>query len=99
MEKFDVCINKNINAQPLQNTTFRQKEIFELLKKYIFKVDILEKVVNSEDILSNIQVFDFNFVDKKNLGIDKTYEKSHLIVQVYKDKHKNFVLIYLPKIQ
>ena len=50
-------------------------------------------------ILSNIQVFNSYFVNNiKDPYIEKTNEKSCLIIYIYNNKKKNFVLIYLPKI-
>lgn len=48
MDKFDIFINKNANAQPTQYITFRQKKIAKLLKK------IISKVVTIVDILNNV---------------------------------------------
>lgn len=73
MVKCDVCTDKDINVQPFQNTKFRQNFFFKLLKKDIFKVDNLKKVVNSKDIPGNTQVFDSSLVNKKNSGTDKAY--------------------------
>lgn len=53
IEKLDVCTNKDIDIQPPQNTVSKQKEIFKLLEKDVFKVHTLDKIVKSEDILSN----------------------------------------------
>lgn len=71
MDKFDIFIYKNAVAQSAEYTVSRQKEITELLEKDIFKVVI------TKDISSNVQIFNFRFVNKiKNLGTDKIYKKN-----------------------
>lgn len=50
-------------------------------------------------VLNNIQVFNSYFINKiKDLCIDKSDEKSCLIVYIYNDEKKNFMLMYLSKI-
>lgn len=68
---FDVFINKNI-------------KIAKLFKKNISNIVItkkfatFDKTIIFEEILSNIQVFNTNFVDEKNQNNHKTYEKRYL---------------------
>ena len=94
MDRFDVFINKNADAQPAQYTASRQTEVNGLLEKGVFKA------VNSKDVPSNVQIFNSGFVDKiKNLGTNKAYEKSKLVIQAYNDQVKDLVLIQSPKIQ
>lgn len=91
IDEFDIFINKNADAQYI---VFKQKEIVGLLKKKVFKV------VTFEDVLSNTQIFNSRFVNKiKNLGIDKAYKKSRLVVQAYNNKNKNLILTQSPIIQ
>lgn len=87
MDKFDIFINKNANILSTQYTASRQKEITGLLEKGVLKV------VTTEDIPSNTQIFNSYFVDEmKNSGTDKAYEKSQLVVQAYNNKEKDLVL-------
>lgn len=75
MTKLDVFINKNASAQSAQYTVSRYKEITRLLEKNIFKV------VTTEDIPSNVQIFNSHFVEEmKNQDTDKLYEKCWLVV-------------------
>ena len=75
IDEFDVFINKNSDVYPAQYTTSRQKEIMEILEKGVFKV------VTSKDVLSNARILNSRFVDEvKNVGTDKAYEKSWLVV-------------------
>lgn len=83
MDKFDVFINKNANAQLAEYTLFGQNEIAGLLEKDVFKV------ITIEDIPSHIWIFNSYFVDKvKNPGTDKVYERSWLVIQAYNDKKR-----------
>ena len=53
----------------------------------------------SEEVLNNLQIFDFCFVDEiKNLCIDKAYKKCRPVMHAYNDEEKNLVLIHSPKI-
>lgn len=73
-----------------QYTAFRQKKIDGLVEKGVFQV------VNTISIPSNIQIFNFGFVDKiKNLDTNKAYEKSLLVVQAYNDNEKDLILTQL----
>lgn len=66
-----------------QYTASRQKKIAGLLEKVVFKI------VTTENISSNAQIFMSHFVNKiKNSGTGKVYKKSRLIIQTYKDKKK-----------
>ena len=52
-----------------------------------------------KEVLSSIQIFNFNLVDNiKTLCNDKAYKKSHLVVHTYNDEKKNLVLMYSSKI-
>ncbi len=87
IDEFDVFTNKDANTQPPQYTASRQKKFAGLLEKVVFKV------VTTEDIPSNVQIFNFRFVDEiKNPGTDKTYEKSRPVLYSYNDKDKNLLL-------
>ena len=75
-------------------TTFKQKEISELLKKKIFKL------VNHAEIPSNARIFNARFVDEiKNADTEKAFEKSRLVMQTYNDQIKNLVLTQFSTIQ
>ena len=50
-------LSKNTDALPAQYTASRQKEIAKLLEKGVFKV------VTTDSILSNAQIFNSRFVD------------------------------------
>lgn len=83
-----MLINKDAHTQLSQYPIFRQDQIAKLFEKTIFRIII------SEEILSNWQIFDFYFVNKiKDLYTDKVYEKICAIIQVYKNNDKNLVLI------
>ena len=85
---------KNTNILPAQYTASRQKEITGLLEKDVFRV------VTTTDIPTNAWIFNSYFVDEvKNAGIDNAYKKNWLVVQVYNDQEKDFVLTQLPTIQ
>ena len=72
----------------------RQKKVVELLEKDVFKL------VNLEDVSDDARVFNSRFVDEiKNSEIDKTFEKSRLMIQIYNDLNKNFVLTQFSTIQ
>lgn len=87
MNELNVFINKNTHTQPTQYIASRGKEIARLHEKGVFKV------VNTEDIPSNAQIFNSHFIDKiKNLGIDRAYEESWLIIQAYNDQEKDLIL-------
>lgn len=78
MDKFDAFFNKNADTKLTQYTTSGQKRIARLLEKDVFKV------VTSKNILKNVEIFNFCFIDKiKNSDMDMTYKKSRVIVQVY----------------
>lgn len=81
----------NINMKLLPYTLSRQKEILGLLKKGIFQV------VNLKKLLVGIWVFNPQFVDKiKNTSIDKAFEKFYLVVQAYNNYNKDFILTQSP---
>ena len=93
MNESDVFI-KNTEAPMAQYIASRQKDIAGLLEKGVFKV------VPTDSILSNAQIFNSRFVDEiKNPGTDKAYEKSRLVVQAYNDKEKDLVLMQLPTME
>lgn len=61
--------------QSVQYTISRQKGIAGLFKKSVFKV------ITIKDIPSNTKIFNSYFVNEiKNLGTDKIYEKSQLVI-------------------
>lgn len=79
---------KNTDVPLAQYTTFRQKKIAKLLEKDVFKV------VTTDSILSNAQIFNSCFVNKiKNLGTNKMYKKSQLVIQAYNNKEKDLTLM------
>ena len=94
MDEFDVFINKNADDKLAQYTVSRQKEVAGLLEKGVFKI------ITTNDIPSNAQIFNSRFVDKiKNLGTDKAYEKSLLVIQAYNDQEKDLILTQSSTIQ
>lgn len=90
----DVFINKNADIRSAQYIVSKLNKIAGLRKKNIFKV------VTTTAIQTNAQTFTFCFVHEvKNESIDKTYEKSRLVIQVYNDQEKDLILTKLPTIQ
>lgn len=86
MNKYDIYINKDIDTQLPELITFKQKKIAKLLEKKVFKA------INSKKILKNIDSFNSYFVIKiKNLYINKTNEKSQLVIQA-SSNNKNHIL-------
>jgi CRISPR/Cas system CMR subunit Cmr6 (Cas7 group RAMP superfamily) len=66
---------------------FRTKEIVELLKKEIFKS------IKKDDVSSDVRIFSSRFVNEiKHLDTEKAFEKSRLVMQVFKNQNKIFVL-------
>ena len=52
------------------------------------------------DVPQGIQLFNSHFVDEiKNLGTNKAFKKSQLVIQVYNDQEKELVLTQSPTIQ
>lgn len=71
IDNFDVFINKDADGISAYYTISRQKKIARLFKKRFFKVVI------TDNILNNTQIFNFCVVDKiKNPNTNKIYEKS-----------------------
>ncbi len=65
----------------------RRKEINDLLKRQIFELIIISKM------LKNVRIFNSRFVDEiKHSGTSQAYEKSRLIVQIYNDHEKTLML-------
>ena len=90
----DSFTTSDVSLKQSQFTVSRQKEISGLLEKGVFKV------VNPNDVLPNARVFNSRFVDEiKNVGTDKAFEKSRLIIQAYNDQEKGLVLTQSPTIQ
>lgn len=88
MDEFDVLI-KNADILWAQHIIFREKKIPRLLEKKIVKV------VTSEDILSNTQIFNPRFINKiKYLGTNKTYKKIWLIIQAFNNQEKDLILTW-----
>ncbi len=73
---FDLVVKFEMNHKTLsQFAAFRQKKTIELIEKKIFQS------VNRIDVLSSTRIFNFRFVNEiKYLDIDKTFEKSRLVV-------------------
>lgn len=70
-----------------------------LLEKNICKVVISGKVVMPKKIPKSTQSFNFYFfADIKDPYINKTYEKSCLILHTYNIEKKNFILNHISKI-
>jgi hypothetical protein len=56
--------------------------------------------VNRTDVLSDVRIFSFRFVNKiKHSNTDKAFEKFRLVVQTFKNQNKIFVLIQSSIIQ
>jgi hypothetical protein len=65
----------------------RRKEINDLLKRQVFELIIISKV------LKNVRIFNFHFVDEiKHSDISQAYEKSRLVIQAYNDHEKTLML-------
>jgi hypothetical protein len=72
----------------------RQKEINDLIEKDVFQS------VDKNDASSDVRIFNFRFVDEiKHFDIDKTFEKSRLVMQTFNDQNKILVLIQSSIIQ
>lgn len=72
----------------------RRKEVNGLLERGVFEV------IKEKDIPPNTRIFSARFVDEiKNLGTDKAFEKSRLVIQAYNDQGKSLVLTQSPTIQ
>lgn len=68
-------INKNADIKPVQYIASRFKKITRLLEKSVFTG------VTTANISTNIQIFNFCFVNKiKNVIINKVYKKNLLII-------------------
>lgn len=79
-------INKNADIKLVQYIASKYKKITWVFEKSVFTN------VTTVDISTNIQIFNFSFVNKiKNAVIDKVYKKSLLVVQVYYDKKKTCI--------
>jgi hypothetical protein len=77
-----------------QFSASRQKELAGLLEKGVFEITKLT------DVPQGVRLFNSRFVDEiKNLGTDKAFEKSRLVVQAYNDQEKELVLTQSPTIQ
>ena len=87
---FNVCFvldGIKISQSSSQFQTFRLKKIMKLLEKKMFEI------VHHKNVFTNVRIFNFQFVDEiKHSDIDKTFEKSRLIIQTYNDMKKNLVL-------
>jgi hypothetical protein len=65
----------------------RRKEINDLLKRQIFELIIISKM------LKNVRIFNFRCVDEiKHSDISQAYEKSRLVIQTYNDHEKTLML-------
>jgi hypothetical protein len=70
-----------------QFVVFRQKEINELIEKDVFQS------INKNDVSTNVRIFNFRFINEiKHLDINKTFEKSRLVMQTFNDQNKNLLL-------
>ena len=74
--------------------TSRLKELNKLLEKKVFKI------IYIDNLFTKARVFENRFVNQiKNEGIEKTFEKSRLIVQTFNDSKKQKILIQASIIQ
>jgi hypothetical protein len=90
----EAFIQTSFEILDVQFTESRRKEINGLLEKDVFEATDLEEIPPS------IWIFNLWFVDEiKNPGIEKAFEKSWLVVQVYNDANKTTVLTESPTIQ
>jgi hypothetical protein len=65
----------------------RRKEINDLLKRQVFEIIIISKM------LKNVRIFNSRFVDEiKHSNISQAYEKSRLVIQAYNDHEKTLML-------
>ncbi len=63
-----------------QFAEFKQKEINDLIEKDVFQS------IDKNDVSFDVRIFNSRFVDEiKHLDIDKTFEKSRLIMQTFND--------------
>lgn len=77
----------DVNMKLPLYTLLREKKILGLLEKRVFQF------INPKDVPVGIWVFHSRFVDEiKNIGKDKNFEKSCLVLQAYNDFNKIFVL-------
>jgi hypothetical protein len=71
-----------------QFAAFRQKEINDFIEKDVFQS------VRTDNVSFDVRIFNFRFVNEiKHLDIDKAFEKSRLVMQIFNDQNKNLVLI------
>jgi hypothetical protein len=72
----------------------RQKEINGLLEMGVFEI------INVNDVPPGTRIFGSRFVDEvKNIGTEKAFEKSRLVIKAFNDNGKNQVLTQSPTIQ
>jgi hypothetical protein len=72
----------------------RRKEINDLLKRQVFELIIISKV------LKNVRIFNSRFVDEiKHSDTSQAYEKSRLVIQTYNDHEKTLMLTQASTIQ
>jgi hypothetical protein len=65
----------------------RTKEIVKLLEKKVFES------INKDDASIDVRIFSSRFVNEiKHSEIEKTFEKSRLVMQAFKNQNKTFVL-------
>jgi hypothetical protein len=73
---------------------FRQKKINDLIEKNVFQS------INKNDVSFDVRIFNSRFVDEiKHFDIDKAFEKSRLVMQMFNDQNKNLILIQSSIIQ
>jgi hypothetical protein len=88
--KFDSIVHIVLS----QFAAFRQKKINDLIEKNVFQS------VNKNDVSLDVRIFNSRFVDEiKHFNIDKTFEKSRLVMQTFNDQNKNLMLIQSSIIQ
>lgn len=95
---FDIFLTRPATKEEIKAGKFmvpRQKELSGLIEKGVFEI-----VEALEARLKGVRIFNSRFVDEiKNVGTDKAYEKSRLVVQAYHDHGKEAVLTQAPTVQ
>ena len=82
--KLDTFTNKHADGQL---STSEEKKIQKLLKKEVFKIVILYKLVIAKKIPSHTQIFNSNLISNtKNLCTNQAYKKNRPVVHAYNKK-------------
>jgi hypothetical protein len=84
----------NIISVDSSFTSFRQKEIVELLEKDVFIS------INKRNVSTDVRIFSFRFVNEiKHSDTEKAFEKFKLVIQTFNDQNKILMLIQSSIIQ